>query len=236
MTRLLSVVCFSICVSMYSMEKVRDIKNEKEKKIMDTTEASTTPKEITYTNPLTGEEIPKKWIEIYNIKEDPLGEKERAIYGMNPEDFVHEIPEINETVVDNLDDGVDASILNDNSTDSQESNTTCKICQTLEESKRLRIENIRTTILNKIGFSNSNLPNMTGKVIPRVPSIELLMEQYTMQGDAPYGVPDDLYYPEEDEFYGQIKKAYTISQTRKFLYDTHIIFCSVFSRFFLFFL
>lgn len=178
----------------------------------------------------TKEDIPEDYVEdlkkLYNIREDPAADYDRKVkemgnfnydfysfgsdydtYGDVYTDDDYEQKEQTNEVIEH-----DSEMTENNSTDLGESssNTTCQTCETLEADKKLRLESIKSMILNKIGFSSEHLPNMTGKNIPRIPSIQRLIESHEMQGDAPYNVADE-YLP-EDDVYGQVRRAYTIAQ------------------------
>jgi hypothetical protein len=172
-------------------------------------------------------DIPHDYLEYlkehYNIVEDPVGDYERMMaeeYGDKFFDYDYENNYDKMPTYDTyLDEGDDEEHTSEeeisNSTDSHnETDSECKVCKVMESDKKLRLATIKSTILDKLGFSSSNLPNMTGKAIPKIPSLRHMIEQQDMQSDAPHQHYDD-YLP-EDEFYGQVKKAYTIAQKRKF--------------------
>lgn len=179
----------------------------------------------------TKEDIPIDYLEYlkkrYNIVEDPVGDYERKMAEYDfyddydyetttyiTEDIANEYKGKTET------EGalIDSEAVTETNSSSNETDETCKVCKIREADKKLRLANIKSTILDKLGFSKSNLPNMTGKAIPKIPSLQKLIEQHEMLADAPYEKEDD-YLP-EDEYYGQVKRAYTIAQKRKFLLFT----------------
>ncbi|KAK3587840.1 hypothetical protein CHS0354_019709 [Potamilus streckersoni] len=90
-------------------------------------------------------------------------------------------------------------------------NSTCDSkCRLREEEKKYRLSKIKDEILRKIGFSASNMPNMTGKKIPRNPSLYRLIEQFEMQADSPYVFEEEYF--DEDDYYVKVERAYSISQ------------------------
>ena len=215
MNSLLTVICLYICVSFSYSQKSKETK-----------EGSDSMNSLQRKYFKTKENIPEEYIEklkkLYDIK-DPLATDYYDEYD-NKDYRTHK-----------TDSGLDYSSA-DYVDDSKETNDTsnetesgCSICKLREQDKKFRLETLKNEILNKLGFSNSKLPNMTGKNIPRTPSLQRLIEQYEMQGDQPYGGMDD-YLP-EDEYYGQIEKAYTISQPSKWAVcyielESALIFCT----------
>ena len=210
------------------------IENKKENKLKEKEKVQEKTKEsvIQHTKKKsfpTKEDIPYDYLESlkerYNIVEDPAGDYERmmkAEYGEgffdnDYEYFYDKVPDYGAYLDENLakentpvaEEKIATSNETQNETDGE-----CKVCKVMESDKQLRLATIKSTILDKLGFSSNNLPNMTGKAIPKIPSLRRVFEQHEMQSDAPYQDYDD-YLP-EDEFYGQVKKAYTIAQERKF--------------------
>ncbi|CAM1322021.1 MSTN (predicted) [Pycnogonum litorale] len=59
----------------------------------------------------------------------------------------------------------------------------CVPCEVREGVKHRRIEAIKAEILEKLGLEKP--PNMTGKILPKVPALVNLMDHYGMQGDSP---------------------------------------------------
>lgn len=151
----------------------------------------------------TKEDIPVDYLnflkDYFNIKEDPLKEKEKYMAQFYDDfydtDTVMNVEENNTT---------DIKEENNETISSKEG---CKECDARGKDREYRLMTIKNTILQRLGFDGSNLPNMTS--FPKVPSIQKLIEQYDMQGDAPYGTTEDDY---EDDFYGQIQRAFTIAQ------------------------
>lgn len=198
MNYLVSVLCLLLCYAYCSTEK--DVKH------LD--EHDDKPEEYSYYQGRRQfgsiADIPKDYVEelkeYYNIKE-PEDYDTDAVDAESPGD-ARKISHHKEKQH-----GLDESHLSSNETSE---NGTCKICEVRDEDKRLRLETIRNTILKKLGFDHTTMPNMTGKAIPRIPSIQKIIEQYGMQGDAPYQPTTDDYIP-EDDYYGQVQKAFTIS-------------------------
>ena len=194
MNSLLKVVCLYFCVSFTYSNKSKETKK------------TFSLQRQTFKSK---DDIPKEYIE--NLKQyfditDPPPLEEDPVY--NKYNFM-DYKKNSKTTVDSVDS--EQTVEDTNETDT--SNETCKSCKQNEVDKTNRIEGIKSAILNRLGFSNFNLPNMTGKKIPRTPSLQKLIEQFDMQGDAPYGGFDE-YLP-EDEYYGQVQRAYTISQPCK---------------------
>ncbi|KAL3831258.1 hypothetical protein ACJMK2_023032 [Sinanodonta woodiana] len=98
------------------------------------------------------------------------------------------------------------SLENDTRTDNSCDNK----CRMREDEKDYRLRRIKDEILRKIGFSASNMPNMTGKKIPKNPSLYRLIEQFEMQSDSPYAIEEEYY--DDDDYYGNVERAYSIAQ------------------------
>ena len=195
MNSLLTVICLYICVSFTYSQKSKETKKE----VSD----SMAPLKPQFFK--KAEDIPQNLIEILN-KNDPARDyDEHAKY-----ERTHYIDPDYDYY------GTDYPDSRETNATTNETESGCKACKLREQDKQFRIETLKNEILNKLGFSNSNLPNMTGKSIPRTPSLQRLIDQYEMQGDQPYGDMDD-YLP-EDEYYGQIQKAYTIAQQSKYIF------------------
>ena len=193
MNTLLTVICLYICVSFSYSQKSKETKKE----------VSDNMNSIKPQIFKKAEDIPQNLIELLN-KNDPSKDYDEHA----KEERTHYLDsEYNYYSTDYVDDSTET---NDTSNETQSG---CKSCKLREQDKQFRLETLKSEILNKLGFSNFNMPNMTGKSIPRTPSLQRLIDQYEMQGDQPYGEVDD-YLP-EDEYYGQIQKAYTISQQSK---------------------
>lgn len=219
----LSVFCVYICITICSTEKLKSgIMSEKEdlEKL-----TSNHKKRPTFK---TKEDIPadylNKLVKDHAISEDPLGDFEREEKKFREEhgySYYYDEQDSNTytTTVDEDDsDSFYNYITRDDEvpevvTNTTDSNETCKGCEMREREKALRLEQIKQTLLFKLGFSSNNLPNASRKSIPNIPAIKRIMEAHDMQGDAPYPGDDD-FIP-EDEIYGQVKRAYTIGQISK---------------------
>ncbi|EFX67989.1 hypothetical protein DAPPUDRAFT_114946 [Daphnia pulex] len=59
----------------------------------------------------------------------------------------------------------------------------CTSCIQREELRRRNLEVIKDQILSKLGMQRA--PNMTGRLPPRIPPLDHLLDLYGMQGDAP---------------------------------------------------
>lgn len=213
----LPVFCVYICITICSTEKL------KSDKISDKSQKERHPsiyKKPTYKSK---EDIPPELIEkltkMYDISEDPVGDREREEEKNRVKTYDDYYDEDFTTAIDSeAAQGAYFPITNSDSEEmfatenKTESNETCKVCELREQEKSLRLEQIKSTILNKLGFSSNNLPNVTNKAIPNIPAIQRIIEDHQMQGDAPY--PSDDYIP-EDHLYGDIKRAYTIAQSSK---------------------
>lgn len=200
MNSLLTIICLYVCVSFSYSEKSKETKQE----LSDNMDLF---KRRSFK---TKDDIPQEYIEslkkLYNM-EDHDDTYDNDFEETNYESY-HKSNSVlepsNSDYVDNSKDSNDTS---------NETEDACSICKLREQDKKFRLEAIKGAILNKLGFSSSKLPNMTGKNFPRTPSLQKLIEQYEMQGDQPYGGMND-YLP-EDDYYGDIQRAYTISQPSK---------------------
>lgn len=223
----LSVFCVYICISICSSEK---LKSDKMTDKFDKTKGTSNYRRPTYK---TKEDIPPEYLDElkkrYKISEDPLGDKEREEkrrreeLGYTDDSYIDDdygtfTTELDEAAQSNIyiTRNDDADWKEDLTANNTETNGTCEICEMRENEKRMRLEQIKSTILNKLGFSSNNLPNVTRKTIPSIPAIKRIIEAQEMQGDAPYA--SDEFLP-EDELYGQVKRAYTIAQTSKFCFN-----------------
>ena len=65
----------------------------------------------------------------------------------------------------------------------ENSSINCSRCVLHEEAKSRRLENIKVNILNKLGLKVA--PNITGKLLPRIPPLHHLLDRYNMLGDDP---------------------------------------------------
>lgn len=196
MNSLLTVVCLYVCVYFSYSESNKDAKKELNDEHMYVPKRQSFP---------TKEDIPPEYIEklkkIYDIK-DPIDDYDSNAYKDYEKNSA--ASGLDYTSYDVTEDG------NETNDTSNETENACSLCKLREQDKNFRLDTIKGQILNKLGFSNSKLPNMTGKNFPRTPSLQKIIDQYEMQGDQPYGGMDE-YLP-EDEYYGQVQRAYTISQ------------------------
>ncbi|KAL4222291.1 hypothetical protein ACF0H5_018328 [Mactra antiquata] len=207
----LSIICIYICFTVCSMDKLENDKSqqvqkkEKEKEAVRRRYSPATFK--------SKEEIPPDYLEFLketlSIKQDPLKEhedrlRENGLPVDNPDyEMLYE-----DGGLPYSSDYKDYDALKDANETYSEANETCPVCVQKELNKQLRLESIKQTILKKVGFTSNNLPNMTGKTVPKIPSIQHLLEEQWMQSDAPY----EETYTDEEDVYGQVKRAYTIAQ------------------------
>lgn len=226
MNTLMSVLfIYSVCViSICSAEKM--IEKTKEKKVEKELEKELEKEKDVYHHNrkvfANKDDIPKEYIDelidYYNIKEDPYALDDQDYRDYSQYGLRNGQNSKGETKIDSKDDKkveTKSKVTDTNIMDSAENeNSTCKSCEEREENKKMRLHSIKNSILTKIGFSDTNLPNMTGKSFPKIPSLQKIIEQYDMQSDAPYEVQDE-FLP-DDEYYGQIQRAFTVSQLRKY--------------------
>lgn len=98
----------------------------------------------------------------------------------------------------------------------------CNTCRKHEEIRALSLQAIKEQILNKLGLKQA--PNMTGRALPRIPSISKLMDMYGMQSDQPQPLEPGITHHEEiDEYAAKTESAFVLAQPRKF-FST---FCSL---------
>jgi len=231
MNTIASVVCFSVIVSLYAIGLLNGEPTSKDGAEASDKDNSQINSETKTHNPKY--DVPKEQIErlkkIYEISEDPLGDYERRRkeylekykteydydnydYGDEYDTDMNGAANVQEEHSHNGTDG------NVNDTDTLafdgKNDSLCPACGAREDAKKMRIEAIKNSILQKIGFSSNNLPNVTGKAIPQLPSIQRLIAQHQIQADAP--VSSEYNFIPEDEIYGQVKRAYTIGQTCKY--------------------
>lgn len=111
----------------------------------------------------------------------------------------------------------------------------CSSCtNTMEESQRIQIENIKTDILNKLGMRS--VPNITKKAMPKIPPLRhLFANDLLMQGDSadsasksshnnhdPFSMFQDDYFgpvqsnKEEEHFFVNAEKSVVFAQAREF--------------------
>ncbi|ESO82089.1 hypothetical protein LOTGIDRAFT_82990, partial [Lottia gigantea] len=84
----------------------------------------------------------------------------------------------------------------------------CSACASRQRDKNMRIEQIKRQILSKLHFTT--MPNLTSRVLPKVPTISLLMDKFTeMQADSPYREGDYEEYHDDHDYYGRVEKVYT---------------------------
>lgn len=207
-----------------NMKQTTDTKEHA--KITESVNKQTYYKRKTYA---TKEDIPPDYLDYlvkrHNILEDPAANYDR-LHAANGDPYDNDLT-VHDEYVDTTDsqdsktskENTEESVSKDehklkSDENSNETEETCPICEIREQDRQLRLATIQSTIIGKLGFSSNNLPNMTGKTIPQIPSILKVIEQHGMQSDAPYADYDD-YLP-EDNVYGQVKKAYTIAQKRKY--------------------
>lgn len=108
----------------------------------------------------------------------------------------------------------------------------CTSCIQREELRRRNLEVIKDQILSKLGMQRA--PNMTGRLPPRIPPLDHLLDLYGMQGDAPPGhgrgnhgnhgnhhhhqqsdqafQTGPVYDEEEDDFHARTEKVIAFSQ------------------------
>ena len=95
----------------------------------------------------------------------------------------------------------------------------CSTCVRREELRRRNLEVIKDQILSKLGMQRA--PNMTGRLPPRIPPLDHLLDLYGMQGDAPGDLSGGfqtgtVYDEEEDDFHARTEKVIAFAQQRKF--------------------
>ncbi|KAK5638903.1 hypothetical protein RI129_013198 [Pyrocoelia pectoralis] len=90
----------------------------------------------------------------------------------------------------------------------------CGACRMREEIKRRSLEVIKANLLKKMGFQTA--PNVTGRVLPQVPShILAMVEQgYTtgMQSDEPLFRTGPSIIEEEDDYHAKTEKVLSFAQ------------------------
>lgn len=109
----------------------------------------------------------------------------------------------------------------------------CSMCVRREELRQRSLEVIKDQILNKLGMKSA--PNMTGRLAPRIPPLDHLLDLYGMQGDAPGGGPHSspfrpgpVYDEEEDDFHARTEKVIAFAQPRESLLLRHMsLSCTV---------
>lgn len=103
-----------------------------------------------------------------------------------------------------------------NSTDNQ-----CQVCRIREDQKRLRIESIKNRISHALQLDVLGLPNVTRKIVPKIPSYERLRQQYElnlsgMQSDQPYSHAEEV--EDEEEEFGRMERTFVFSENRKYYF------------------
>lgn len=92
----------------------------------------------------------------------------------------------------------------------------CSSCIRREELRRRNLEVIKDQILSKLGMQRA--PNMTGRLPPRIPPLDHLLDLYGMQGDAPGATSGNgfqtgpSYDEEEDDFHARTEKVIAFAQ------------------------
>lgn len=94
----------------------------------------------------------------------------------------------------------------------------CSTCVRREELRRRNLEVIKDQILSKLGMQRA--PNMTGRLPPRIPPLDHLLDLYGMQGDAPGDLASGfqtgtVYDEEEDDFHARTEKVIAFAQQCK---------------------
>jgi len=104
-----------------------------------------------------------------------------------------------------------------------------------DELRRRNLELIKDQILSKLGMRQA--PNMTGRLPPRIPPLDHLLDLYGMQSDGPSSYssssssrrssssqqqqqpfhPGPVYDEEEDDFHARTEKVIAFAQNRKSL-------------------
>ncbi len=110
----------------------------------------------------------------------------------------------------------------------------CSSCVRREELRRRNLEVIKDQILSKLGMQRA--PNMTGRLPPRIPPLDHLLDLYGMQGDAPGSggglgggnfQTGPVYDEEEDDFHARTEKVIAFAQHRKSSKMTKLIHYTV---------
>jgi len=88
----------------------------------------------------------------------------------------------------------------------------CSTCIQREELRKRNLEVIKDQILSKLGMRTA--PNMTGRLPPRIPPLNHLLDLYGMQGDAPQKgfQTGPVYDEEEDDFHARTEKVIAFGQ------------------------
>ncbi|XP_029173049.1 growth/differentiation factor 8 [Nylanderia fulva] len=85
----------------------------------------------------------------------------------------------------------------------------CNACRIHEEIRALSLEAIKEQILNKLGLKQA--PNMTGRVLPKIPPVSKLLDRFEMQADQPLesGI---THYEEVDEYTAKTETVFALAQ------------------------
>ncbi len=89
----------------------------------------------------------------------------------------------------------------------------CTVCAIRDGDREFRIRAIKNTILERLHFHN--LPNMTGRTLPKAPRFSHLLERSEIQSDAPVYQSGRDYYEYYDHSYGYTERMFTIAKARK---------------------
>ena len=92
----------------------------------------------------------------------------------------------------------------------------CSTCVHREELRQRNLQVIKDQILSKLGMQAA--PNMTGRLPPRIPPLDHLLDLYGMQGDSPSTQsfrPGAVYDEEEDDFHARTEKVIAFTQPCK---------------------
>lgn len=94
---------------------------------------------------------------------------------------------------------------------SSSSSANCTRCSTQGESRAMRLNTIKTQILNKLGMKRA--PNVTRRALPEIPPLHRLLDRYDaglMQSDAPFQPGEE--YDDEDDFHVAAEKIISFGQ------------------------
>uniref|UniRef100_T1IHG0 TGF-beta family profile domain-containing protein n=1 Tax=Strigamia maritima TaxID=126957 RepID=T1IHG0_STRMM len=86
----------------------------------------------------------------------------------------------------------------------------CSRCRVREEVINLTKEGIKQQILSKLGLQRA--PNISGKVLPKIPSITDLIDMYGMQSDSPAFEPGPVYEEAEDDYHARTRIILTMAK------------------------
>ncbi|KAK9508045.1 hypothetical protein O3M35_007792 [Rhynocoris fuscipes] len=82
----------------------------------------------------------------------------------------------------------------------------CPACLARSQLRSVSLASIKEQILNKLGLSQP--PNMTGRQFPKIPPVDQILDEYSMQSDQPGG-------EESDDYTATIEKVIAFAQPRK---------------------